>query len=337
MPANLTPAYKAAEAAYKRAREPEEQLVCLREMHRTIPKHKGTEHLRADIKTRMKELAEVLAGPKKGGTRTGPTTVIRREGAAQVALLGPPNTGKSTLHATLTGSQAEAAAYPFTTHYPAPGMLPVDDITIQLIDLPPIAPEHPIPWIGNALQPADAALLVVDLSHADCVEETVALHDLLAERNVVLSADWDDGRQAADDDADLFTTVLPTLLVATKADLTEDLETELEVFEELTGYTYPMLAVSATTGAGLDRIGPWLFERLGIVRVYTKLPGHDPDMGTPFTVRRSQTVLDVAELVHRDIAASFKYARIWGEGFFDGQQVGADHEVTDGSVVELHF
>jgi ribosome-interacting GTPase 1 len=336
MPANLTPAYKSAEAAYKRARDPEEQLECLREMHRTIPKHKGTEHLRADIKTRIKELTEQLAGPRKGGTRTGPPTVIRREGAAQVALLGPPNTGKSTMHAALTGSHAEAAPYPFATQYPLPGMLAVDDITIQLIDLPPISPEHPVPWIGNALQPADAALLVVDLSHIDCVEETVALHELLAERRIVLTADWDASGEDQEGTDYLFETTLPTLLIATKADVSENGLAELEVFEELTGYAYPMLAVSGVTGVGLERLGPWLFERLGIVRVYTKIPGQPPDMGTPFTVRRGQTVLDVAELVHRDIAASFAYARLWGDGHFDGQQVGADHLVSDGDVVELH-
>ena len=286
MPANLTPAYKSAEAAYKRARDPAEQLECLREMHRTIPKHKGTEHLRADIKTRMKELTEQLAGPRKGGTRTGPPTVIRREGAAQVALLGPPNTGKSTMHAALTGSHAEAAPYPFATQYPLPGMLPVDDITIQLIDLPPISPQHPVPWIANALQPADAALLVVDLSHINCVEETVALHELLAERRIILTADWDHQAEDHGDSGDyLFETTLPTLLIATKADMSQDVLSELEAFEELTGYAYPMLAISGVTGDGLDHLGSWLFEKLGIVRVYTKIPGQPADMGTPFTVR----------------------------------------------------
>jgi hypothetical protein len=133
MPANLTPEYKAAEAAYRRARDPKERLECLREMLRTIPKHKGTDHLQADIKHRIKELTEELAGPKKGGTRGGPVTVIRPEGAAQVALIGPPNAGKSALHARLTGSNAPSAPYPFTTQFPQPGMLPYEDIYFQLI------------------------------------------------------------------------------------------------------------------------------------------------------------------------------------------------------------
>ena len=179
MPTNTSPEYKKAEAEYRRATDPQDRLAALNEMHSTIPKHKGTEHLRADIKTRIKELTESHAGPKKGGTRTGPPTVVRREGAAQVAILGPPNTGKSTLHAAVTGSHSDAAPYPFTTQYPVPGMLPVDDISIQLVDLPPISPEHPVPWIANALGPADAALLVVDLSHTNCVEESMALHAIL--------------------------------------------------------------------------------------------------------------------------------------------------------------
>jgi hypothetical protein len=75
---------------------------------------------------------------------------------------------------------------------------------------------------------------------------------------------------------------------------------------------------------------------LEIVRVYTKAPGKEPERDHPFTLRRGDTVLDVARLVHKDIAASLRYARLWGSGVFDGQQVGADHEVADGDVVELH-
>ena len=339
MAANLSPEYREAETAFKTAREPKERLQCLRDMLRTIPKHKGTEHLRADIKTRVKELTEELASAKKTGVRGGPPTVIRPEGAAQVALVGPPNTGKSSLHAHLTGSHAEIGPYPFATQYPLPGMLPVEDVAIQLIDQPSISPDHPIPWIGNALQTADAAALVVDLSRPGCVEQVVQLHEILAERRIVLSPRWptDDG-EAEDEDAvpDPFTTVLPTVLVAHKSDLVEDVAGEVEILEELAEITYPTLATSLETGEGLEDLGPWLFDRIGVVRVYTKVPGLPADMGRPFTVRSGQTVLDVATLVHRDIAASLAYARIWGTGWFDGQQVGRDHPVRDGDVIELH-
>jgi ribosome-interacting GTPase 1 len=336
MPANLTPAYKTAEAHYKRAKDPADRLEALREMLRAIPKHKGTEHLQADIKAKIKELSDELAGPKKGGAKTGPATVVKPDGAAQVALVGPPNTGKSTLHAQLTGSHAQVGDYPFTTQYPLPGMMPVHDVTIQLVDLPPIAEEHPVPWISNALQPADAALLVVDLSQPGCVERVVTLLELLRDRRIVLSERWptdtvDDGVET-----DIFTKVLPTLLVASKSDLLDDPREELAVMEELARIAYPFLSVSAETGRGLDELGTWLFDRLGIVRVYTKIPGKDPDMDRPYTVRHGATVADVAMLVHRDLAGRLKYARAWGTTEFDAQQVGADHVVEDGEVLELH-
>ena len=338
MPANVTPAYKAAEASFRQARDPEERLECLREMYRTIPKHKGTEHIRADIKTRMKELNETLAGPKKGGARSGPPTVIRPDGAAQIALLGPPNSGKSALHNRLTGSRSASEPYPFATQYPQPGMMPVDDIHLQLIDLPSIAPEHPISWIGNALQPADCCLLVADLAHAGTIDRIAALHEALAERRVHLVDRWPKSGDVTKEinDPDPFAVYLPTLLVVNKIDLEGDYREDVEVFEELTGYTYPFIGVSATTGVGLDDLGHWLIDQLDVVRVYTKIPGQPPDMTRPFTVRRGQTVLDVARLVHKDVARSFRFARVWGTASFDGQQVGTDHEVVDGDVLELH-
>ena len=121
MPANLSPAYKKAEQEYRAARDDQERLTYLKGMLRTIPKHKGTEHLQADIKSRIKLLTEELAGPKKGGKRSGPLHSVRKDGAAQIALLGPPNSGKSSLHAKLTGSRAEIGPYPHTTHEPMPG------------------------------------------------------------------------------------------------------------------------------------------------------------------------------------------------------------------------
>ncbi len=339
MPANLTPEYKAAEAAFRQARDPKERLACLKDMLRTIPKHKGTDHLQADIKTRIKQLTDELAGPKKGGARGGPATVIHAEGAAQIALVGPPNSGKSTLHERLTGSHAQTGPYPFTTQFPQPGMLPYEDIHFQLIDLPPLSTEHPVSWIGNTLQPTDACLLVVDLGDPGCVDQALEVHALLKDKRVTLAAHWDEIEVEPDRDdevPDPFAIRLPTLMVVNKADRIAAMDEELQVFQELTGLRYPVLTVSATTGEGLGEIGPWLFQRLGIVRVYTKAPGRPPDKDRPFTVRRGQTVYDVAMLVHRDIAHSLKYARLWGQGHFTGQQVGREHTVSDGDMLELH-
>lgn len=355
MPTNVTAEFKRAKEAFQRARDPVERLTHLKEMLRSVPKHKGTEHLQADIKTRIKELTEELGGPKKGGARTGPAHSVRPEGAAQVALVGPPNSGKSSLHVRLTGSHAEVGPYPFTTHAPLPGMMPHEDIHFQLVDLPAISADVMESWMPNSLQPAHAVLLVVDLTIPGCVENVAAIRDQLDEKRITLSDRWpvrldptylvpsevpdspppDGDREAEEDDDDPFRVHLPTLLVANKFDLQPDPE-EIGILEELVGVQYPAVSVSCKTGEGLHKIGEILFQGLEIVRVYTKIPGHPADDNKPYTVFRGDTVQDVAQLVHRDIAASLKFARIWGSGKFDGQQVGKDHPVDDGDVVELH-
>ena len=333
MPANLSPEYKAAEASFRKARDPRERLEWLREMLRTIPKHKGTEHLQADIKARIKDLAEEFEGGRKGGgAHGGPALVIRPEGAAQIALIGPPNAGKSSLHARLTASGAHVAPYPFTTQHPEPGMMTHEDVHFQLIDLPAVSPEHPVPWLAGALQTADACLLVVDLGEPSCVEQVQAVHSVLNQKRLTLTQRWD----VLESNDDPFARQLPTLMLANKADQIPGLEAELEVFRELTGLRYPVLAVSATTGQGLGELGPWLFQNLGIVRVYTKAPGHPPDKSRPFTLRRGQTVADVARLIHKDLQTSLRYARVWGHSHFDGQHVGPEHALLDGDIVELH-
>ena len=334
MPANLSPEYKAAEANFRKTREPKERLDYLREMLRVIPKHKGTDHLQGDIKRKIKELADELEGPKKGGARSSPAIVTRPEGAGQLVLVGPPNSGKSSLHARLTGSNAHVASYPFTTQYPEPGMMPHEDIHFQLVDLPAISPQHPIPWIADALQLADGCLLVVDLSDPDCVDQVRVLHEILRERHVVLNENWDTA--AASDENDLFGVRLPTLLLDNKSDRLGDPEEDLQVFRELTDLHYPALTVSATTGHGLGEIGPFLFSKLHVVRVYTKTPGHAVDRHKPFTLRYGQTIGDVARMVHDDLADSLRYARLWGKSGFDGQHVGREHPIDDGDVVELH-
>ena len=142
-------------------------------------------------------------------------------------------------------------------------------------------------------------------------------------------------QQQQSETEDPFRLDLPTVLIANKSDLDPDPE-EVKILEELLGLRFPALTMSAKTGDGIEDLGSFLFRALGIVRVYTKTPGKPKDTDKPFTVRRGGTVLDVAGLVHKDIANSLKFARMWGDEVFDGQQVGPDHLVSDGDLVELH-
>ena len=351
MPANLSPEYKRAEQAFRMAREPRERLDCLKEMLRTIPRHKGTEHLQADIKSRIRELTDEVGATHAGAAHRHSAHAVRHEGAAQICLIGPPNSGKSTLHATLTGSKAAVGAFPGTTREPLPGMLHFEDIAFQIVDLPPISCGRMEPWMAGLLQTADAAWLVVDLADPECAEHVLAVCAELAQRKITLTDRWPGLRgervteaspgsaahpgRPRDSSLDPLRTELTTLLVANKSDLDSGAD-EVSALEELTGVRFPAVAVSAKSGQVLGQLASFVFGALGIVRVYTKPPGHPPDRTRPFIVRRGNTVSDVARLVHQDVARSLKFARLWGSGAFDGQQVGPDHAVADGDVVELH-
>ena len=347
MPANLSPEYRQAEQAFRSAHHPRERLECLKEMLRTIPKHKGTEHIQADIKSRVRELTRELSLPHKGPARVGTGHAISHQGVAQICLVGPPNSGKSSLHSLLTGSKAEIAPFPYATRQPLPGLLSFEDIAFQLIDLPPVSAERLEPELAGFLQATDAVWLVLDLADPDSSEQLLALCAQLRQRGITLSERWPGGENPIQPDVgpvetmekepapDPFAVELPTLLVANKSDLDPDPD-EINVLEELTGVRFPAVGTSVVTGVGIGLLAPFLFNALCIVRVYTKAPGKPAEKARPFTVRRGATILDVARLVHQDLASTLKFARIWGSGTFEGQQVGPEHPVADGDIVELH-
>jgi ribosome-interacting GTPase 1 len=198
--------------------------------------------------------------------------------------------------------------------------------------------------MGGTLHNADAVLLVVDLADPACVDQISAIRERLEEKKVSLVEralpHASPPAPGADDSAvdDPFRVHRPAVLLANKADRLADAEAELEVFRQLASVPFASLAVSAQTGHNLAAIGPTLFDVLGIVRIYSKVPGHSADMGRPFTLRRGGTVREVALQVHRGLASELKFARIWGPSAeFEGQQVSADHVVQDRDVVELHW
>ena len=331
MPANLTPQYLEAERRFRQASTPDEQLEALEAMMATIPKHKGTEHMRADIRRRMAKIRTEAARARKSGAK-GPTWHhVPREGAGQVALVGAPNAGKSRLLAALTNANPVVAPYPFSTRTPLPGMVPFEDIKIQLVDLPPIAPETAEPWLFALIRQADGALLVADLADDDLLASMDAVMALSAEGRVEFGRGR--GHQGA----------VPTLLVAAKGDA-PDASVRLELLREAYGARFEILPVAAEAGEGLERLKHELFRMLGVIRVYTKAPGRRADKSVPFVFRRGITVEEAAAVVHKDFAERLKYARVWGSagsaGFggraYEGQMVQREHVLEDGDVLELH-
>lgn len=328
MPANLPPQYHAAEERYRAATDPEEKMRALREMLAVMPKHKGTEKLQADIKRRISQLqAESKRGP--AGARQAPAWVIEKVGAGQVPLVGPPNAGKSSLVAALTRAEPRVADYPFTTVVPLPGMMPYENVQIQLIDSPPLAPEHWIEWMPDLLRRADACVLVADLAQPDPWAPLEGILERLRERGVLL-----DPTRAGERGP--FDVAPSSVLVANKVDLPGAEPRGRAVRERAEG-RWPAFIVSARRGQGLEALKRGIFDALRVVRVYTKPPGKPADSKEPFVLPAGATVRELAERIHKDVARGFQYARLWGvSGRFDGQRVGEDHVLEDGDAVEIH-
>ncbi|MFQ6117252.1 MAG: TGS domain-containing protein [Candidatus Bipolaricaulia bacterium] len=327
MPANLTPEYLAAEERYRAAKTDREKLEALREMLKTIPKHKGTEKLQAEIK---RKIAQFRAAPKRRGPSRTVLDYIEREGAGQVALAGLPNCGKSSILERLTNARPEVADYPFSTLKPLPGMVEFEDIQIQLIDLPPLSREYTEPWVFSHIRYADLVLAVLDLGAEAPENDLAELLDLLEGAKIRLAPEPEEG-------LDEGTMVKRGLILGTKLDLPGARENLAKIEEAGAGVGLPIVAVSTATGEGLEEFKRAIFLALQIIRIYTKEPGKKPDMERPYILPRGSTVLDVARAIHQDFAARLKYAQLWGSGKFDGQRVPRDHEVQDGDIVEIHI
>lgn len=328
MPTNLPPEYYEAEDRYREANTPQERIARLEEMISTVPKHKGTDKLRADLRRRLSKL-KITAQARKKVSRHESAFHIDKEGAGQVAIIGPANVGKSALVRALTNAEAEVANYPYTTRIPIPGMMVVDQVQIQLIDTPPLDRDFIEPELLDLIRRVDVLLLVIDLQTypVEQLEETIALlqeHKIAPYRH---KKNFDGGERM------IFK---PFLVVANKGDDQESDEL-LDIVCEMLDEDWSCLMVSAVTGRNLDDLRWAIFEALNIIRVFSKPPGEEPDLNTPFVIGKGATVEEFAGKIHRDFYANLKSARIWGAGVFDGQMVGRDHVLNDGDIVELRL
>jgi ribosome-interacting GTPase 1 len=244
--------------------------------------------------------------------------------------VGAPNSGKSALVASVTKAKVEVADYPFTTQKPQPAMMPFENVLVQLVDLPPVSAEHTPGWMTNLIRNTDLACLVADASSDSCLDDTDAVISLLKERHVELL------RQPSDEASALAAVAeVPTILVVAKMDA-PDAEARLEILRDLYGSRFDFFPCSANRGDGLGILRKALFSRLNVIRICTKAPGKPPDTEHPFVLPVGSTVVDLARNIHKDLERSMAFARIWGEGKYDGQRVQRDHPLRDMDVVEIH-
>lgn len=329
MPANLTPQYRRAEAAYREADSPQAELECLQWMLREIPKHKGTDKLQGDLKAKIAKLKLELQKSSSPAASKGLASRLLRQGAGRVLLLGAPNSGKSQLLAALTRAQPQIAPYPFTTQTPLPGMMAYEDCWFQLVDLPPIAADHVSLTTMELVRTSDLVLLVVDLSSDELVDETAAVLEKFANSKTRL------GRATRLDENDIGVSLTHTLVLLNKIDC-DGARERITLLDEFLPLPLDRLEVSALSGAGLDELRRQVFERHQLARVYTKHPSEkQPDLTHPFTIRHGQTLVEVAKLVHEDLASRLKGGRVWKPDMSSSLNVNADYQPLDGDIVEL--
>jgi len=325
MPANLPPQYYEAEEVFRNAQTPEEKIAALKDMLSIMPKHKGTEKLQADLKKRISKLKEEKEKTSKSKSTYNPY-LIDKEGAGQIILLGYPNVGKSSIVASLSNAKVKVAKYPFTTNLPTAGMINFEDIQIQMIDTPPLVPEDvPGPMV-SAIFHADYLVIVIDISSKDCLDQLSGIIEFLESKRLI--------REDAPENVKTYQ-LDDILVIANKSDL-EGVDDNLEIIKELYPKITP-LKISTKTKYNLEKIPKIMFEKLNIIRAYSKAPGEEADYDQPFILKKGSTVLDFARLIHKDFANKLQKARIWGSAKFDGQNVAKDHILKDQDVVELHI
>jgi len=323
MPANLTPQYLEAEKAFRNAKSTEEKIDCLEEMLAVMPKHKGTDHLRAELRARIAKLTESL-GKKTGGARV--SMKIEKAGAAQVAVIGPPNTGKSQILAAITSAKPTVAAYPHTTQTATPGMMQFENIQLQLIDTPPIGEQPPEWWLLNMIRRADVVMILVSLAQ-DAIGPAEAIINLLKEKRIELG----NTLSGPDDEGPIYK---KALIVGNMADLDYG-GNNFNALESHFAGKLSAIAISAIS-SNLDNLKKKLYEILDVIRVYTKTPGSKADMTDPIVLAKGSTLEMAATAIHKSLAQKMKFARIWGLGKHDGVMVSRDHVLEDGDVIELH-
>jgi ribosome-interacting GTPase 1 len=331
MPANLPPQYYELEREYRQEKDPREKLRLAQELLRLMPKHKGTDRLQADMKAKISKLKKALDSVgKSSGTHLAAThDHVEREGSGQIILIGPPNAGKSSLVDALTHARPLVADYPYATRAPVAGMMTYGTVQLQLIDTPPISDELYEKYLSNLIRNADIVLLVCDLGDDNILENVEVVIRRLEEKRIILAPDAD---QQPDDPR---FRIKKALICAHKEYEDESGELQARLARRFAGFK--IIATSILDDASLTSLKRAMFEALSVIRVYTKQIGKEADMSDPVILPIGGTVEEAAIAIHKDFGAKLKFAKIWGQGKYDGQRVNRDYVLTDGDIIEFHL
>jgi ribosome-interacting GTPase 1 len=328
MPTNLPPDFYKAEKYFKEATTPEEKAASLEELLKTIPKHKGTDKLRAEYRRKLSKLKS-QAQSKKKISRHESHFHIEKEGDGRVVVIGTANVGKSALVGKLTHASPEVSDSPFSTWVPTPGMLIYNGVHLQLLDTPAIDRDYIEPELIDLIKHSNLILLLLDLQAYPIQQFQKSLEVL--ENHKIYSY------HKKSKDADKRDYFVPIVIAVNKDD-GESLDEEFDVLNELLKEEgWVLLPVSVKENRNISEMMQFIIREMRIIRVFSKRPHEDADMNQPFILHSDSNVGEFAQKVHKDFLVNLKSAKVWGTGVRDGQTVGKDHLLHDGDVVELHI
>jgi len=320
MPANLPPQYFEIEKKYREAKIPQEKLVYLQEMLAIIPKHKGTEKIQAELKTKISKLKDVMEKSKKGGGASTAWYQVDKQGAGQIVLVGLPNCGKSSLLNYLTNANVEVGDYPFTTLSPQVGMMNFEDIKIQIVDTPPLT-DSGQPWLYAIYRFADIVLIIIDAAEKEAIGQFEMIKQQLNERNIIF------------DNSSLNN--IKAIILLSKIDIPGAKENIRPFMDRYTNQ-FSIIPVSIKTGENIESLKKEIFKNLNIIRVYTKKVGQPSVKKDPIVLKIGSTVLEAAEHIHKDFKHKLRFTRLWNDSEYSGQRVEKNYVLKDGDIVEFH-
>jgi small GTP-binding protein len=304
MPANLPPQFFELQQKLNQTKDIQEKIEILQEMLAICPKHKGTERVQEEIKKKIAKLKRTQ--PKK--LKREEIYFVKKEGAGQVLIVGPPNSGKTSLTNLLCNTNFKVADYPFTTQLPTPAMLKFENILIQIVDTPPLSRDFKPGWLKNLARQADSILVLIDLENEP--------ENQLKEIEEILS-EWKIEKEKI-------------LLLGNKIDS----EREKENFEKLKK-SVEILGISVKGKIGIENLKRKIFESLKIIRVYPKEPKKKVDFENPFVLKRGTKLIDFVKEINEEWLKEFKGARLYEKNLKNFKIVGKYYELNDEDIIEI--
>lgn len=378
MPSNADYKYAAAEKKFHEAKTDLEKFAALQEMRSAAPKHKGAEKLRAEISKKIakqkNKIEKQKSAPKSG---SGYSINVRKEGCGQIAIIGTPNTGKSSLINAISNASLAVGNYEFTTTKPEVATMDYKGTMVQLVEVPALIPDSS-KGKANGIQllsvvrNADAVVVVLEEEKAQeqlnvLLHETKEVHIKLNQKKPLIQISPSKfpgmditGKKYLKVETKVLIEFLKSMslqncnvIINEKADLKKI----SEVLDNRIVYKKILAVITKGTGKkielkdlnkkevkfihfskeNLDEIKKEIFSLLEKILIYTRKPGEKENLNEPMVLPEGTTVKEVAKVLHRDFAQNLKYVKVWGSGSFPGQKVSKDFKLKNKDLIEVYF